>query len=278
MIKTVLIWVLGISPLFADPSVLIPEIQCLSKCDEITDNIFHQYPINTIAENLVYWHQNHHLGGRTDLTENTELQIWFPEGKVPAILKSGFRNIYQTKERSDTTRSRRAAIEYNMIGIPIESAKRVSTMKLRVNRLPLFPKYSILDVHTEKNIGNFEVSGDTYGQIAAVLKGSVKRRTTWTPNDSYDTGTYEVESLKKGFFIPGESSYYFEGQIWGDLSLSDVEYFMVSHNVSTLTLKRLKKTNLPIYKWKNIPNFHGRTRSMRGEPVFHPGGCTDSLK
>jgi hypothetical protein len=115
----------------------------------------------------------------------------------------------------------------------------------------IFPKYAYLELTSDVKFENSKAYS-AYGDVFAVLKSEVKRRTTWTIDDSVearDRHLFTGQTLF-GDQLPAanrEKARYLEAQVWGELDLRDVSYFLVKKG-STQNLKELKKAGIPIYE------------------------------
>jgi len=257
------------------PRVLIPEILQLDY-EIIPDWVFEKYDTQTIAENLVYrlrLNIEKKQGRLIRPKEHSDIQLWFGEDQIERIVTSGeFLNVHQSHgSRSRSYLNRRFSVELSALDVYLENYKRRKTPS--PERIKLFPKYAILDISIERRLGEQYFSGDAYGDFAAVFSEKVKRRTTWTGNDSLVGGFYP-QHLEKGYIDPKSSGQYIEAQIWGELILSDVAYFMIPENVDPAILKKLKQTAKPIYTWKKIDSFFGRVRNVPNQQIYDPPSCS----
>ncbi len=188
------------------------------------------------------------------------LQFWPRD--LQSIMEKGFINLHQ-KGTSNGNRDikRRLKIEDANIGLQFGSSLKA---------IQLRPKSAFLNVRADVDIGEVMAEDliSQFGEIGAVMKTEVKRRSLWVASDSFKSGYERSKTLdfsfKKilhfiGTFFRGKlpkrnKERYFEALILGELSLKDVDHFVVS-NPELVSI--LKPIGIPVYlgRWE-ISNGH----------------------
>ncbi len=180
--------------------------------------------------------------------DQSEIIIMVPIGSLAGIAKYGFLNQHHTK---------------NTRGIKSQATRFDLEEEISLLRLPysdrgrdLLPKYAAFNVK-RGDFGQFAMP-EEYGDVAMVLKPDVKKRTTWTYDDSLLTGSEGYRSNPK-LYPPRTTRYkktdsdnsqcaiYCEAQIWGDLNLQDVAYLMVKKDAALPP--NLSKFGIPVYEY-----------------------------
>ena len=170
--------------------------------------------------------------GEKVLGDDAALIMMVPAEKFDAIARDGFLNQHQTRTTGGQHRERdrfEAEQELAMLRLPFG-----------MRGWELLPKYTVLDIK-QNGLGTYRLPTQ-YGGVAVVFKKEVFERATWTYADSLDY------SQKSGRFAAGGANNpvlartflyerkkedrnrcgnYCEAQIWGKLTLGDVEYAMV---------------------------------------------------
>jgi hypothetical protein len=242
---------------------VVPEMMSdKSSIFSITDDLLEKNPVNTMALSLLFKHyQRYELPRITaqafaqpkySLYRGIQPQIMFKDSVVEKIVNRGFLNQHQSHSSggilSDDARweTEEAYMDIRFENHASEKAKELA------------PKY-LYGVATEKIIGSGKSSFSAqYGNMIAVLAPSVRNRMTVTMGDSLDL--YRVDNKRRMNTLKWLSStadfsisrVYLEGQVWGTLDLSHVEYFLVNcpglTNISSYRQKAISEvTNLPIY-------------------------------
>lgn len=264
---------------------LIPEIVNL-KADggPIPSKVFTKYSPNEIAESIVHLIQKRDIDPRTlssglgfarfesipyDLTHDSEIHIYFGnrprffkrDSTIDRIIKHGILNQHQTGTSNGHLAQRvRAQIEDGFIGNPMEKVYSDDpTSPIHAIR----PKYGILSFSPDKEHPIVSFRPDAYGELTAVLKDSVKIRTTYTPFDSKNRMALRVASYQgpglvhsltsQALFAEARESRqvdYVEAQVWGPISIADIKEFLVPPGVDPSTLENLMKTGVPVYQYK----------------------------
>lgn len=259
----------------------LPEVWLLDVSDGISDELLEKHGVNEIAEELVKRLRQSPRKHRPqeemvpEILSNSDLQIWFEEKDVASVVRTQkILNVYQSKTiRSEAYLKKRFARENMMLGIMLYTGSGRPSGGSKI--AALFPKYAILDVHTDVDIGKQNIGGTNYGEFAFVLKDAVKRRATWADDDSYD-GFVRVKPFEDTFLRRKGSRPYLEAQVWGDVGLGDVDYILVPENIKPAIFGYLKTLNIPVWSWKET-NVKGRIRNSKNHLLFSPSSACSKL-
>lgn len=280
----------GLNQTFKKPTRIIPDdqIELSVKEKSLPSKFFQEYTPTEIANSIIPRMAKRapiaKRGGWSPI-DDAEIVLFFHAQNFERILKSGFLNMHQTGITSgDSTPSHRGQIEELLLGLQIEAegyghfaraalaqelaksdpsfdiGKRKKFFRNQSKLSPFNrfrPKSAYLIVpNLDINVGDV-VFKNHYGEIGALFKGSIKKRSTWTPTDSliahpsqfYLFTDSKVKSKARSTIW---ARYYFEAQIWGDLSLEDVEAWAIPAHWSedTEIYRMLHKTKLPIRRYK----------------------------
>jgi hypothetical protein len=163
-----------------------------------------------------------------DMRRDTELHLYFWFGDAAAVARTGFKNTFQVyRARNELSQPRHEA-ENRLLGLKIADALSPETdhpsHRLR-------PVYAAVQPRVPGDFGRELGCGlYGYGNAIAVLSDRVKARATWTPGDSVRSPQFKARTFSSdpapGFrVVDGE---YIEAQIFGGVTLADVEYFMLA--------------------------------------------------
>lgn len=266
--------------------ISIPEVLNLSHGEHIPIEIINKYSPTDIARNLVRRLDRNNQSiiskkndGFNPLKE-TDVVMFFRAEDFQNILKKGFLNYHQIgNTRGDSSFTIRANKEDEFLGLNIENGGYGSFVREKLMELVelgrmdqkakvlrqanlmspynrIRAKYAYLFVtNKDIDIGN-TVFRNQYGHYGAVFKNEVKSRSTWTPSDSLGVSGHHVYTFQDHFvqikaFQDMFAKYYFEIQIWGDLRISDVAYWVVPEgaNEETQIYKLMKATGIPIKQY-----------------------------
>lgn len=249
---------------------------------------------------------------------SSEVKLFFSEGTLDLILASGeFLNHYQTGSSSghpfDTgdeedmkiIQKITTKIEDSIADIRGEPKNSAALKKMNELR----PKFAIVDFpefyqkltmldRDEQYLFQDAYKKDQYGRIAAVFNDDVKKRTTLSLRDSgefdrevrkrkIDLSKYFSALTSKEININPDGlagSRYIEAQIWGKLSLSNVDYFIVDlegldQRKIKKIISKLKLSGRPIYQTlKSNEEWVSRFEYVGKGKVLHlPNGHCDDL-
>jgi hypothetical protein len=220
------------------------------------------------------------------------------------FLRDGeFKNQHQTKYsggggEGPKVRRMRLDIEENLSGIDLR--KRV---KKEADLHRVLPKYGMVEFHDMASNPQVQrdwsadiktLESDVYGEIAIYFKDSVKSRTTMIPTDSGNFGARKrmgewVQSLRQKRvlldFQKIDYGEFFEAQIWGKLTVAEVDYVVVPRELFydasadlNKIIEALHKKGIPVYEFKtrNFTSQEARLRNLRVKirgPRIYNGSC-----
>ncbi len=191
------------------------------------------------------------------IDSQSEIVMMVNSRNLSSIAKYGFQNQHVTATSNGAKNvERRMTAEQNMVKMALSASSKGKE---------LLPKYAAFNIK-RSDFGTFELPTG-YGDVAVIFKPSVRKRTTWTyqdsltlaldPKDEFLPRTTRAQKLSTDTqmcFI------YCEAQIWGDLDLSDVDSILVlpkdnrSNGYSTPSSnipKEILKSGIPIYELKS---------------------------
>ncbi len=289
---------------FAPPS--IPEIENLKNGALIPAAVYQNYTSREIGEAVVQRltkslkdptgkEDFHELGPPTkvpfDPVSQSEIQLYFPAENVEKIVSTNsFLNLHQVPsiQGYDTRTTFRDQIEQSLARLRL-SKEKSNDPDSPVNKLR--PKSAVLEFRLPADQMPVTRGGKRFGELVAVLKDDVKRRTTYTPYDSgaiFSSPYTTADRLRKEvrpllasdyFFRPLHPSEYFEAQVWGELSLSDVKEFLVPKGFGGDALSKLRETGIPIFQYVEVKvgkeknGYHENYHRRKGRLLF-PGAAT----
>jgi len=168
------------------------------------------------------------------------------------IKENGFLNQHQTKStKGALAYSRRRIYEDNAIGVRVERRDEYVNGQSVANTLR--PKYSYL-VLDKAHPGIKTKINPQYGNVFVVFKNKMKLRSTFTAGDSLDTeadwSTTYTYSLNLNRFPRLKKDYdYFESQVWGELTLKDVDSFLVNciEPLTAQQISQIKDLGKPVF-------------------------------
>jgi hypothetical protein len=254
----------------------ITEILELPRGAVVPPSVYEKYSVNHIAEMLI--HRTRLLRERVnapsvsyDYFHDTEIQLAFTEKHIGSIKEGCFQNQHQTGNSEGTLNVRRRIKTENQM-IEVDLNDQDTNTRTKVNWIR--PVYAYLS-HTKKVSKKFRTQKlyKRYGNIFAVLKDEVKKRSTWTPADSLsidanksNTYSFYYKSEQK---VKAMSWNYFEAQIWGKTCFEDVKYFIVNCNftkkVKLQSLNLLKSSGIPVYGCAEIKEKRKVYKIIKGE-------------
>jgi len=228
---------------------------------------------------------------RIDLFEKTEIIMAVRQKYVGSILEFGFKNYHQIQHTEGAAEPRdRAVLEDLMLGLRLEKDYGTSRYKDLVNQIR--PKYAFLQPSSEvESVLPDNSITDQYGEIFFVFKSSVKRRSTFTSDDSLcfhclknltKIGNKTFFSTVNPLDLRREReghSVFLDAQIFGELSSSDVDYALVScgdaagehfEPVQKKVVQQLKRAGIDVYQC--VPRLNSQGKSLisrldRGEKL-----------
>ncbi len=257
--------------LFSQNETEILSLDDLKNSDVIPQGIYVENSVNEIAKALVQRirkaeqkiNESDFKGNpkAVDFLNETDLILFFWSKNSTSIESNGFQNQHQTGKSGMTfDPNTRASAEDNYSGVKLGYSNEAKRLR---------PKSTFLNLRSKINLAH-KVSEifSIYGDVGAVLKKDLKERSIWMSGDSLQIGTgtsmevsgdFSPRSLLSyaGTFsrtrIPSQSADlgYYEAVVYGDIRVSDVDYFLVSDYYLASNqelLPRLKALGIPIYK------------------------------
>lgn len=202
-----------------------------------------------------------------DFYQDTEIQLAFSDKHFESIRRGCFKNQFQTNSsKGFASKSKRQKAETTLIGFNIDDDPKVLTNPSDKSHL-IRPKYAYL-VPTKpmEDVSPLTYS-ESYGNVYAVMKSSVKDRSTFTAQDSLKVIERAIPLNTKADYkdIRKDKKDYWEAQIWGEVCFSDVAYFIVNcpekidyskdttkitkyNQVTDETFIKMQETGIPVYQ------------------------------
>lgn len=194
-----------------------------------------------------------------DLFKESEIHLRFQEVDLENVLSAGILNLHQTgKSNANYAPDRRVEFEDKFIQIKLGTGPLANQLR---------PKYAVVDLTRNANLGKFKEPLKWYGNIVAVLKDEVKKRATWTEDDSFENYTVGPKTFYTDTFNKLNRGTYVEAQIWGELDIRDFDHFLINGEISFENLNKLKEVGLPIYAAKLLIK-NNRYRSVKVEQLY----------
>jgi hypothetical protein len=274
----------------------VSEILQIREGAPISEAALEAHDINAIAESLVARiHKNRELAVSSnhpdyDYWKDTEVRIHLHAKSLDVIREQGLLNTFQISE-GDAGRKGyldwRAATENELIRTSLAQPGLSEAARRQINRLR--PKYGILELTSPRSFIEIGDGSRVYGEVVAVLRPEVKKRTTWTIDDSavlYAVDRADAHTLwfkAENSRITGRGrerlrTKYLEAQVWGDLGLQDVKEFLIpsaavqeklvftqelSGYDRSKVLETLRPTGVPVYEYDEVTE-HGRWSRKKG--------------
>lgn len=204
--------------------------------------------------------------------EHGILQMRFSAKNIPLIGKNGFINRHQ-KGLSCPSCENLSRLEDQLAGVQLEGPYSFQTDNPTNN---IRPKYAFLAFKESANAFKYKTSDFVdYGDSVAVFKDEIKDRATFTPADSLGTKGRDHHTFDYCEMTPlVPTANYWEAQIWGEVTLDDVDHFLVncpkSSKVATKSeINEMKKLGKPIYKCIFVKNAKNLSIALgKGSLVF----------
>lgn len=265
-----------------ETGVEIVEILNLQEKAILNPNLFKDYKINDIARNLVRrksLKENKISNLKINYFNDTEIQLFFHDTHLSSILKYGFKNGHQVGYGTlDFNFYSRANAENDFIGIRLE---KVYCFNRQCLSHRLRPKYGFITIKSNPSLYHNpqqqKYFSKEWGNIIAVLKNEVKNRSTLSRFDSL-----ELDDKKNGIvtffanYLPDTKSetgtpQMWEAQIWGSLTSSDVDHFLVNceglDTVSPSNISLIKKSGRPVFFCDSVKKNNLVVSFKKGRPV-----------
>ncbi len=247
------------------------------------------------------------VGSRTLYDQGYPLMA-VSEASIPFIAQGGFRNLHQTGKCQDCVNKPelRSKVEDRLMRAKIETSYSSEFPDRPENRLR--PKYAYgafeKDLQGSLDV-NPNIALNAYGNVYIAFKDRVKQRALIGNGDSLEASVYGVLNspqvyssgiaiksivfhtyywiakkldFKRQFELMSPSTYY-ESQIWGNLTLDDVAYFLVNCPETKATDGTLQKTlkehhlNIPVYECQAPEGLSGGrvTQNLPYAPYLEAG-------
>ena len=245
---------------------------------EIPEAIYKSFSQNSIAEALIERlrtreQQIPELTNRFGPTnvdmDNSEVMTFFFSKDYPSIKEKGFLNQYESHHSGGSYHPElRIKVEDKILGLKIGESPAA---------LHFRPKSAVVSLRSNVDIGRRRGSMDYYGDVAAVFKSDVKKRSLWTAFDSLFLGQQQLSPIDSanltGSFdrnsFPAKQDFlggYIEALILGDLQTSDVSYYLSS---KPLTVDQLSTFDHPVYQLI-VEEIQNRWIYKKGALLFDP--------
>ena len=272
--------------------------QQLESLKSIPVKWFDHYSTEEIGELIVKRH--HQINEAKTKSLNTKSGFNYNSKKIKIALSlrendlfgvlddKQFLNMHQTRSTNgDSILSQRIGVENRLSKLEFGDEEADKVKKSTLEKMKeLRPKsaYLFLGKWDEyKELGETKVRRQ-YGDIFAVLKNETKKRALFTLHDSLAASkaySFNIRPRKPKAATPdmmGDYTAYFEAQIFGKLTLDDVDHWlydvsdMSSKEIKELidtegtSLNRLLKAGIPVYKAKYV-NFNGRNEVTKGSKI-----------
>jgi hypothetical protein len=269
--KYLFICMLFISLSAASSEMLIPEILDLKPGDTLNEETYLKYNSKLIAISIVQWlraqkNDSNLEKSNYDLRKNTRIAMAFDVAYLPEIIKKGFLNQHETgKSKGLYNLHKRATQENSLLKLNLEPS--YGQYGPLVNRVR--PKYAYLLLDNQSKDESFKGDISTqYGDVYAVFTDDVKDRSTFTGGDSLDmeAGFGDVYTFWYESYLTLQQQFW-EVQIWGDLGITDVKYFLVNCHkpLGKEKLNKLKGTRRPVYDCKERKTSDGIYNLIRAK-------------
>lgn len=278
-----------------EPGTTIQEILEVPKFKNTPKNLFHPDLDSRAVGRSIAWriHLLNEEGSDEfnpvfDFFRDTEIQMAFPSGIVSKIVSASnsnvnrcFLNLHQVGHSTGFQKPHlRRSLEDNLAAMRLYYyGDHSPAIKALVNEVR--PKYAYLGL--KKRIADQDVAKiftrSGHGNVYAVFKDEVKKRSTFTPFDSFrllsdigDIDLYERKDSKhihSFYYRPNQLGFdplqfgdgYWEAQIWGRLCFVDVAFFLVNCGP-----QKIEKENLNLLIQTGVPVYQCGTQT-------HPGGA-----
>ncbi len=240
----------------------IPGIMKLGVNQVVDNEVYKKFDSIAISQSLIKLIQQKRESNNKQVAEpaydfyrDTRIVMAINFGLFKKIQDNGFLNQHMTKSSNGTLNpARRADAEDSFLGVKLE-AKYDSVGKL-VHKIR--PKYSYLLLDAPHSGMGDTIVTNQYGNIFFKFKDSIKNRSTFTPGDSLTLNTLQVPYGGTFTFYYRSSktmsmleTRYWEAQIWGELTLKDVDYVIVNcpgfATLSDADIEVFKQQDLDVY-------------------------------
>lgn len=204
--------------------------------------------------------------------------VFFHGRDLETILRQGFLNQHVTRQSSGLLAPRRRArVENQMIRAALEVRYRSYRDSIVHQLRPIYGNHFFeFDLYPRSTDTLYGRLASKYGSVTAELFEDVKWRSSWNPGDSI-----LIPEQVRTFFTSASRTvqfrHYIDLQVWGGLSLEDIQAFWVSSHVSPDVLSLLKKTGRPIWEYEYVSRGNG-SYSIRTPVKLIYAGNPDVLR
>jgi hypothetical protein len=216
--------------------VEIPEIAEIEDHQIIPPHLYEKYDGLQLAKSVIGRIRERELKPNCqsfDYRNNSIIQMRFSAAHIASLPTSGFLNVHQIRNQSiqkQENARQRDLVESSLARVRFENLPYVYQPDKESNFLR--PKYAYMGFRQDFGYNKSSDFFD-YGNVVAVFKDEVKDRATFSVTDSlahwasqgvvhnYSFDYCETAELRR-------TGPYWETQIFGPLTLDDVEYFMVN--------------------------------------------------
>nr|WP_295901154.1 hypothetical protein [uncultured Bdellovibrio sp.] len=258
----------------------------------IPQDLFAKYSSEQIATTLIYrYFQKHErphfkesdvINPGFDVYSQGQSVLAFSTRHINSIIKNGLLNqfVSGTRPRRENYLDMRVAAEASLATLKLSEGYSMGDLPINHVR----PKYAYFSVKPTGAAFVRNSFSASYGDTMAVLKDSLKKRTTLTNTDSLAGHVTKNNSMRKmsfyhlaeNFSFPSVGTYY-EAQIWGPISIHDVAYFLAdcfNTNSKAELIEALEQAGVkvPVYSCKmvysNGASYPTPENLLYGVPLF----------
>lgn len=274
------------SCLIGDKNELIPEIVQVKYKGAVPPSVYSEYSPEKIALSLIYRRfQNFErpllkeddvIHPAYPLYANQFPMMAFNLKNLPLILREGFRNLHQTGEGNGLRNTAwRAEVENFLLGVDLEKTRSGDRAAV-VHRVR--PKYAFgMFARPFATLEPGTVSD--YGEFLTLFKSRVRRRMTVSSGDSlnnYRNARFQLMTMysSAAVFQFERLGFYYENQIWGDLTTDDIDGFLAecpghSGRASDLIqVLKAQNSDLPVYECVDASQGDGFKLFKKGKLLY----------
>lgn len=247
-----------------------PEIINLENGQAVAEEIYEKYEASKIATSLIYrYFQKVERPKISEadvrrpsypLYQQADSVLAFDSKYIESIIENGFLNQFVTnnRPRKDGYMDRRVSTENFLSRLQLSQSYKLGNYPINHVR----PKYAYGIFKSVQKTQVYNSVNASYGGTFAVLKDSLKKRMTLTNMDSLaghvlnDRGLSQVSMYFQSsqFRFPPSVGYY-ETQVWGEIKITDVSYFLsgcFGEAVDQRLIDALaaRKISVPVYRCK----------------------------
>lgn len=243
----------------------VPEIDQLGPNEEIPASVFTRYDSDKIARSLV---KRIHLRVDSLAPPNSnfpvpvspkqalQIRMRIHPDAVTKILATGFLNQYDTGTSSGLNNPEfRYRTEASWTKLPKRESVYALGSAAQRSLHDSLPKYGYVVSPSAPEAMSDLQKIDHYGRIIAVFKPTLQDRTSFHYGDSLDE---KFDGDFKTFAAPQlhwtAHRIYAEAQIWGKLSVKDVQEFLVPSDLDPVVRKTLERSGVPVSAYDPAPD------------------------